>query len=67
MLTLDSILNGLTEEQMDLVVGSRVQAGGNSCSYSRSHDKKAKKPKKPHPSHTYTCDPCYPCNPCCYY
>jgi hypothetical protein len=66
MLTLDSILNGLTEEQMDLVVGSRVQAGGNSCSYSKSHSKKSKKSKKSHRSHTSYCNPCYPCYPCYY-
>jgi hypothetical protein len=46
MLTLDTILNGLTEQQMDLVVGSRVQAGNRGCGSSkRSHSKRSKSTK----------------------
>jgi hypothetical protein len=64
MLTLDAILNGLTEEQMDLVVGSRVQAGNKGHSY--SHGSYSKKSKTTHRSystrrssnHCYC--PCYP-------
>jgi hypothetical protein len=69
MLTLDTILNGLTTEQMDLVIRD-VQAGGgsNKCGSgskkSRSHSKGSRSASCG--SRSYSYDPCYnPCyNPC---
>jgi hypothetical protein len=65
MLTLDTILNGLTTEQMDLVIRD-VQAGGgsNKCGSrsKKSHSRSRRSHSRSRGSCSYSYNPCH--NPC---